>query len=334
MTITTPCNPDITIISCSYGHSEILNHNIQLMRRKNQYCQFKWVVAECTPAQDQGLYPPLSKEFDLIQGQDKPTQYYAPSSYQHALSLNKALQYVETRYLLVLDPDFFVLRKESLSEMIGYMKSKHIHLLGVPWHPRHYIKYKDFPCLHCLMIDTAHIDKASIDFQPIYENGQLTEFAKLPIYMNKPWMLSIVRHLGFVDRVLSFLRIDLLSYSKRLTIGRSMDTGARLYMQYFQDDNVSVETLMPIRHKSQSVSIAKPGLYKERIVDRLMPRHFKLDPGPYSSLGSLFSTVSADLAPEEFSWKGLYFGFHLRMFPKDNQKKHDIINSLSNWLSW
>jgi hypothetical protein len=328
------CTIETTVITVNYCRSGILNQNLLLTSKLNKKCTFEWIVTENTPLDEQVLEPTLSEGFRVIQGVDKPSQYYAPASYHHGLGLNKALEFVRTRYLLVLDPDFFITRKEALYEMIMYMKERNISLLGVPWHPRNSSKYRDFPCLHCLMIDTFKIEKSSIDFRPIYEKGRFHDLNSLPIFRLRPSRLRVIRCLTFLNSILLRLGLDILKLDSRMAIGRSMDTGARLYMRYYPDNTVSREALRPIKHKSQCMRSDKASLFIDKCIDILMPGFFKLDAGVYSRDKTKFPSLGAEIAPEEFSWGDKYFGFHLRLFPKKECDLEVISSQLREWLKY
>jgi hypothetical protein len=235
--------------------------------------------------------------------------------------------------VLVIDPDFFIVREEALFEMITYMKRRGLGLLGVPWHPRHFIKYRAFPCLHCLMIDTNLINRSLIDFQPIYEHGQFTEITDLPVYKSSLLRVMFFKLIETLDKILLRLGINLLSFEKRATIGRSMDTGARIYYQYYSNSPCIHELLSPIRHNYQNASA---GLFQDRLdkfFDLIMPAFLKLDPGGYGQCKSKFLDVNPETSPEEFCWNSNYFGFHLRLFPKDANSQDKILIQLKNWIS-
>ena len=68
---------------------------------------------------------------------------------------------------MFIDPDFFVLKKNWIEKLILFMKKEKISILGVPWHPRWYMKYRFFPFSHFFMIDTNAIPLKELDFRPI-----------------------------------------------------------------------------------------------------------------------------------------------------------------------
>lgn len=90
------------------------------------------------------------------------------SSYQHAESLNRFMKEnkILTNYLLVLDPDFFILQNDWIKNVTEFMKTDDIDFFGSPWHPKWYTKYRDFPCVHCLFMNMNRVKQESLDFIP------------------------------------------------------------------------------------------------------------------------------------------------------------------------
>ena len=52
-----------------------------------------------------------------------------------------------TNYLLVLDPDFFILQNDWIKNITEFMETDDIDFFGSPWHPKWYTKYRDFQFL-------------------------------------------------------------------------------------------------------------------------------------------------------------------------------------------
>ena len=82
-------------------------------------------------------------------------------SYQHAESLNKFLKEnkIMTNYLLILDPDFFILKNDWIKIVTEFMDKGDLDFFGSPWHPKWYTKYKNFPCVHCLFMNMNRVNQ-------------------------------------------------------------------------------------------------------------------------------------------------------------------------------
>jgi hypothetical protein len=99
---------------------------------------------------------------------DASLSRHCRGSYHHAAALNAFLQagYIDSRYLLIVDPDFYILRKGWIGEVISYMSEKELCFFGAPWHPKWFTKYRYFPCGHCMFIDSRRINVKELDFTP------------------------------------------------------------------------------------------------------------------------------------------------------------------------
>ncbi len=76
-------------------------------------------------------------------------------SYHHAAGLNRALERVATRYALVIDPDFYVVRPGWIAEVLAHVRAEDLAAFGAPWNPRWYQKFRYFPCTHFMVLDLA-----------------------------------------------------------------------------------------------------------------------------------------------------------------------------------
>lgn len=86
------------------------------------------------------------------------------ASYQHATAINFLLPKVTTRFVLILDPDFFIV--PSLGSVIGYMLENQLSVLGAPYHPKSKKHYKYFPTAFCMFLDLERVDRKKLDFTP------------------------------------------------------------------------------------------------------------------------------------------------------------------------
>jgi len=175
------------------------------------------------------------------------------------------------------------------------MKAKGIALLGTPWHPRWYYKYRYFPCVHCLFVDLAQVDKEALDFRP----GQPDKSAHPPISVGARLRIALELLIG-------------LHY--RRSIGNSLDTGWRLYQRFSADKQVTVECVMPVYRPKEEYPV-RP--YINRLIDELLPDRLSYIPkqrGYFTQSGFRERNLpdTTCYGWEEFIWKDAPFGFHLR----------------------
>ena len=93
------------------------------------------------------------------------------ASYQHASALNQYIHShsIKEEFLLVLDPDFFITRKSWIDDITLHAYSRNLSFFGSLWSPLWFNKYRDFPTVHCMLINTKLVDIKSLDFLPDLE---------------------------------------------------------------------------------------------------------------------------------------------------------------------
>ena len=96
-------------------------------------------------------------------------------SYQHGDALNQFFKFkkINTKYLLILDPDFFIILPKWINKIINYMEYNNLDFFGAPWNPKWFTKYRYFPCIHCIFINTRKINIQQLDFSPKLINKKL-----------------------------------------------------------------------------------------------------------------------------------------------------------------
>lgn len=161
---------DITICTVSYGHRSLIETNIEFVKKMNPEIYPRWIIVENTPPNIKERFASGEVENCLIkEGIQNDFTGIAPGSYHHATGLNSALKEVKTRYVLVIDPDFYIVKKNWINATLGYMNENNLAFFGAPYNPKRYMKYRYFPCIHCLFIDLSKVDKEKIDFTPQYK---------------------------------------------------------------------------------------------------------------------------------------------------------------------
>jgi hypothetical protein len=170
----------------------------QALRALAQECGFQWIEGAAVPEPDAVL--PL----------------HAIGSAHHALGLSQGVAAASARYLLILDPDFFLLATDAVTKLLTRMREEQLVALGVPWTPELHYKWRGAPCMHCLLIDLEQIPKAALRFEPaavLGVNATVRRYARLA-RLFRPWrpLLSPVHQLT----------------TGRIGIGHSCDTGWQL----------------------------------------------------------------------------------------------------------
>src|SRR6185503_4047897 len=133
----------LTICSVSYKSRALLDLNWKLTNRLNGPGQFRWIVVENTELGAEQQVPPEDERFYVLEGV-KTEKVGMHASANHAAGLNKALDHVATRYVLFLDPDFFLVREKWITDAVAHMQTRRLSFFGAPYHPDRYYEYRYF----------------------------------------------------------------------------------------------------------------------------------------------------------------------------------------------
>lgn len=315
---------ELTICTVSFNHEDFVNKNIDLSVRLNQasLSLFRWLVVENTP--DLASLPKNQNspcKVDWVRGEDGKN-FPGPSGpgFHHGAAINKALKQVKTRYLLTIDPDFFILMENWVSDVLSRMKERKLAALGAPWNPVWYVKQRYLPaCVHCLFLDLEQFDRGRLDFRP----GQTLERAK-----RKRRVPEIIRRsIGNAFNYYQWL------WPNRMQIGKERDTGYQI-AEILQSAHLNFECFVPVFDPVHDFS----GPPFVRYLDRFFGdkrRYIPKDDQYFSKPGFEHWGVESarKIGCEEFLWKEQPFGFHFRGYPKRiSGKFHDAKNALFDYL--
>ncbi len=320
---------DITICTVSFRSKYYLEINWELSRQLNQgISSCDWVIIENTPIEDTDRFDIGDSRFKVLPGIDmKQISGKYLANYHHGAAMNMALKHVRTRFLLVLDPDFFIIKKYWVSEVFSHMLKEDLAFFGAPWHPRWYMKHRYFPCAHCLFIDLNKIKIEDLNFIPRDCKGAPGGAGlkdQIPFFMKE-----LLRRAVFFFRWLIFNRRD---------IGKERDTGCALWEKY-GNENIRYECMIPVFRPlhdflGPSYLVSSFALAVERVFPECLC-YVPKSSESYSQIGFKergYPDVSA-MGWEEFLWRGDVFGFHIRGYPKRGmdieKEKYFLLNTLS-----
>lgn len=325
---------DLTICTVSFRSQDYLNLGWELTRQLNNAGKhsWEWIVVENTPEGDPERLAPGDESFRILSGIDMTNvKSKYPAGYQHAAGLNKALSQVKSRYALILDPDFFVIRKNWISDLIEHMQRNHIVFLGSPYHPKWYMKIRYVPVAYCLLIDLEQVNRSDLDFivryPPEKEGGGKIK-KSLPESLRK------------IFRPASHL-LSWLIFNRKL-IEAERDTGWHLYDKIKKvgtENYYKYECLIPVFHPSEDFTGKEhlPQALNE-VIEKFLPDHRSYIPkkAGYFSQSGFKERGYADLNArewEEYLWRGEPFGFHLRGYPKRDRDMRPEKEFLRDFLT-
>jgi hypothetical protein len=221
--------------------------------------------------------------------------------------MNKTPAHVSTRFAVFCDPDFFIVKRNWVTDVVDHMKANELAIMGVPWHPRWVYKTRYFPCVHCMFVDLNKIPASALDFTPGFEG--LPGYAKDPNRSRENNAKILKRFLWVVDP---------LNFRKRRHIGTSRDTSWRIYDRFFADSAIRTECFQPVFSPDRTKL--------ESLVDFVVPDRFSFGPKrrDYFTERGFGDRGYPDLVArgwEEFVWSDRPFGFHVRSQPKVKDKQ-------------
>lgn len=258
--------------------------------------RLRWLIAQNTPPPVIEKFQIGSRDIQILPGQEFDPDKQLPASYHHGASLNAIVRMAQTRFLLVTDPDFYIIRNEWVVLVLAYMQEIGLAFLGVPWHPKWYYKHRYFPCAHCLFIDLAQVNKDELDFRP----GQAEP--------------------GLIGSKTLWQRVCLAleawgGFNLRRSIGSSQDTGYRLYRRFNADPRIKAECMIPVYKPEVDYQLRPRRL--NQWLDAMMPDHLSFTPKRAETytkqgFGEFGLPDVTRYGWEEFIWRDTPFGFHVR----------------------
>ena len=296
-------NYDINICSVSLFNADHIRINMNLVQFLNIGVNVKWIITE-NIADNQRKIDPSNKDLILLKGTH--VNEIGAAALQHSIALNKTLKYIDSRFILIIDPDFFLVKKNWINKIIKHMENKELAMFGVPWHPKWYFKYRSFPCSHCLFIDTNKIKLDEIDFRPtniVWDN---------PEYVFSKTISGTNRKIPLYHHIKNSLNFYI--YHRR-KIGFDGDTTSRIYLKFKHLE--AIECAVPVFYPDRDWYIPisyNLNRYIEKVLpDRLSYIHSSnikwIEKGFINKNNLIFNW-------EEFFWENEPLGFHVRGFPK------------------
>ena len=319
--------PQLTI--CSVYHSDmskrILEMNEEFVRKMNP--ESSWLRFAANNSPQESIHPnnPNIKEFP---GGKVPsfTPAYGWTGFHDGAASNSLLPHIQTRFVLFLDYDFFIVRPNWIREVVTYMQEKNLGILGVPYHPKYWVKFRDFPSKNCLFVDREKIgnDFYEWNFMPQYTPQDITRMDAV-IAHKKIHTMNRTKHPSWPRRMFENIR-------KRNYIGQSKDVCYDLYQRYYGNHSVNVECFPPTAVLNDFVIHYyvsprwHPLLYH---LEKMIPEHWSFVPKRkgyftftrFKDLG-YFDVLGTGM--EEWWWQEMPLGFHLRGFKERRAKEIGI----------
>lgn len=155
---------ELTIISTNYLSNNYLEYNY---KRISKYINAKWIIVDNSPTKEEINFEHIS--LPKINIKEKSNSKLNPPinihSYQHAAALDSAIPHIDTRYVMFLDPDFFI--TQDINVVLEYMDINNIQVFGSPYcKTENFKKIMDVPVAFNMIVDTKLVDICSWSFKP------------------------------------------------------------------------------------------------------------------------------------------------------------------------
>ena len=122
-------NYDLTICTVSTNETEHINLNYALTKFLNKEDKPRWIIVE-NKMHNSNRLKSNRDNIIVLKGLDEnlKTEIGAPNL-EHGIALNRSLQNIKTRFVLIIDPDFFIVYPNWIEKIIMHMKVKNMCIL-------------------------------------------------------------------------------------------------------------------------------------------------------------------------------------------------------------
>lgn len=282
-----PAAGGLTICSVAFRARACLDLNHQLMGRLNPEApRPEWLVFD-NNTEPSERFDSADRRFTVV----RPVARDVDMGYEHALGISALLSRVRTRFVLIQDPDCFIVAPDWLRRVPEYMDRHELGFFGTPMNPQRHNSYRYFPYMVCMFVDLSRVPPADLCFIP-----DIWRMSTALTYRAR-------RALAGIPKAGLLFRWMLTEQWKT--------NGWRIKARYGRGDVVKHESVQPVWDVDAAVP---PGI--KRFVHAMTPG--SVSPVPkrpgYCSRDGFTAMGAPDVAAlgwEEFVWRGEPFAFHV-----------------------
>lgn len=304
-----------TIITVNFFSLAFLRYNIELTKQLNPDIKHNWLIIDNeTSDMDNSNIKSLENlqsdtvSVSVIPGDSKSKYVNKSGGEHHAKALHIGLDYLSLKGVnLVLDPDFYILKKHWIKEVLGQMKENNLSFMGVPWNPKWYRKLRYFPTIHCLFINFDKVVKSDINFYP----GKLKDEK---MYISN-YFLSLLNRKEENQKIKS--SAEMSNFSKginkktckigkiitnqfsRLFVRTSLDTGWGLYKKFYKNPKYRWHAFTPVFNPKKEYPL-KCFVNFNLFLDKILPDRISLTPKKNSFVSLPDDTLTSLLKDKKF----------------------------------
>ncbi len=163
------------------GGMDFVNYQIKLFSTLNPELNIRWNlgILEGHLDNSQFILNNASVRNFIYKKSDLNVKFKDNPSSQHGCLLNLLIKQIKVdhpRFVIIIDPDFFVISNNWISNLINYMELKSIAIIGASYPETNCRMYFDFPTALCSIIDTDHLSLDLLDYLP--DENQIVESSR------------------------------------------------------------------------------------------------------------------------------------------------------------
>ena len=216
---------NITILSVSFYSSVHLKRLIKnFLLKTAQLDNIKFLIVDNTNGDDKALYTAFDKSYDvrIIKNNNR----FKQRSLSHANALDFGMEYVDTKFTLIVDPDIHIFYKNWDEFCIKKMESNPRTVIGAPYPQWKLGKVHNYPSVVFMFFQTNLVQSFGRTFHP---------FPKLYRRIYNSIVRKFVRLGGFANknRLNKYKNLRLIcKWLEELTGITSPDTGKEIVSQF------------------------------------------------------------------------------------------------------
>lgn len=316
-------NSELTIISVFHDNytKRLIELNESLVRKLNPTASREWLVGDNSLPEDavgesnrksnlnnkdRLFSPERAVKFDQTKFKTIRSYGYTFNAQSHgkfwaayseADGLRQCFKEIKTRFLVVLDNDFYIVRPEWIGEILLHMKENALAFFGAPYWPADYAKFRYFPSApFCMFVDLEKIPISTLDFDARFNLQTKLEDKKMKSGLFPLFSIKL----------------------RKALVNSSPDCGYNIYEQYYDHPDLSAECVIPVYNSFKESGLSSPlGMIINYFFEFLLPDHLSYvpkKPNYYTDIGfkesGYFDVRSRGW--QEHMWKKAPFGFHVR----------------------
>jgi hypothetical protein len=236
------------------------------------------------------------------------------SSIHHSQGLKLGIESVDSEWLIILDPDFFVFDWAVIPKIIEHAEKNNLKIIGTNWFPTWAGKRINSITLHFAVCHSSIFD-GNFEWFP-------REFLDVPI--ESPNYSKYIKSLGkkLIKSNICFF-IFWITFG-RFRLNKLYDTGASLE-KHFDDKTGEMFTIGITRNQIREMFRFLPVKFW-LVAEKFIPRRFSYFPNKMKLIDHKVPSVLS--SAEHFYFNNELLGVHLRSF--GNKHPGSLANSLSN----